>query len=149
MTRRCRQSVPLACPSRYAAGHMMILLVVLLPLLCRADTVTRDAEGRYQATYKQRRVATNYAFVVDSRLDAIEAEYWRIRRDAKAGPSPSASLEARVAAAIKSLEARGAWVEKGRLQHHKVEPESGIIDGRTFIDNVKALCAFLQVTHER
>ncbi len=119
---------------------------------------TRDAEGRHQLTYEQKRLATNYVFVVDSRLDAIEAEYRRIRRDATVGAgggqgtaraSPSASLAARVAAVIKSIDARGAWVEKGRLRHHKVEPESGIIDSRTFIDNVKVLCAFLRVTDER
>jgi hypothetical protein len=119
---------------------------------------TRGPEGRHQLTYEQRRLATNYAFIVDSRLDAIEAEYRHIRRDGTveacggqgtAQALPSTSLETRVAAVIKSIDARGAWVEKGRLRHHKVQPESGIIDSRTFIDNVEVLCAFLQVTHER
>jgi hypothetical protein len=119
---------------------------------------TRDAEGRHQPTYEQERLATNYAFVVDSRLDAIEAEYRHIRRDTTAGAdsgqgvtwaSSSASLEARVAAIVKSMDVRGAWVEQGRLRHHHVEPPSGIIDGRTFIDNVGTLCAFLRAEHDR
>jgi hypothetical protein len=118
---------------------------------------TRDAQGRHQPTYKQERLATNYAFIVDSRLDAVEAEYRRIIRgttgEADGGQdmhqaSPSTNLEARVTEIIKSMDARGAWVERGPLKHHKVEPESGIIDSQTFIDNVTTLCTFLRATDE-
>ncbi len=118
---------------------------------------TRDAEGRHQPTYEQERLATNYAFVVDSRLDAIEAEYQHIRQSMTSDENdgytartpPPASLEERVAAVIKGMDVRGAWVEKGRLRHHNIEPTSGIIDSRTFIDNVGTLCAFLRVEHDR
>jgi hypothetical protein len=122
------------------------------------EPVPRALEYLRRSMLSDGRLATNYAFIVDSRLDAIEAEYRHIRRDGTveacggqgtAQALPSTSLETRVAAVIKSIDARGAWVEKGRLRHHKVQPESGIIDSRTFIDNVEVLCAFLQVTHER
>ena len=115
---------------------------------------TRDAEGRHQPTYEPEQLATNYAFVVDSRVEAIEAEYQRIRRSATGDDRqsviqtpPFADLEERAAAIIKSMDKRGAWVEKGRLRHHDVEPPSGIIDSQTFIDNVTTLCAFLRAEH--
>jgi hypothetical protein len=119
---------------------------------------TRDAEGRHQPTYERKRLATNYAFVVDSRLEAIEAEYQRIRQsrtgEDDGGPPAvqtpaSAGLEERVAIIIQSMDVRGAWVEKGRLRHHDVEPQSGVIDSQTFIDNVKTLCTFLRAEHDR
>ncbi len=44
---------------------------------------------------------------------------------------------------IDGLDGRGAWVEKGRLRFHKVEPEPGVINCRTFADNVKTLARFL------
>ncbi len=119
---------------------------------------TRDAEGHHQPTYERERLATNYAFVVESRLDAIEAEYRRLRQSATREDDsapytvqrpPAANLEERVAAIIKGMDVRGAWVEKGRLRPHNIESPSGVIDSRTFIDNVGTLCAFLRAEHDR
>ena len=41
------------------------------------------------------------------------------------------------------MDGRGAWIERGKLRYHKIEPESGIIDCRTFAENVKTLCLYL------
>jgi hypothetical protein len=103
----------------------------------------RDRDGRYQLTYERKQLPDHYAFVVGSRLDAIEAEY---RRLAENGPSakPSPPTIEAVRRIMESVDERGAWVEKGRLRHHKLEPKSGIIDSQTFITNVETLCAFLQ-----
>ena len=43
-------------------------------------------------------------------------------------------------------DARGAWVEKGRLRHHDVEPEGGVIDSRTFVRNVRVLCEVVKAS---
>jgi hypothetical protein len=107
---------------------------------------------KYELTYSSEDMPTHYGFIVGSRLDSIEAQY---RRQLQAEPSVeqeqrtegtsrhSPAFVARVRAVIDSMDERGAWVEQGRLRYHKVEPESGIIDCRTFVDNVRTLCRFL------
>ncbi len=114
---------------------------------------TRDADGRHQPTYRAERLATNYQFIVDSRLDAIEAQYRRLTDDSASQPSHYPSrrqtesareLANRAARIIEGMDARGAWVERGRLEHHRLAPESGIIRCQTFIDNVAALCEFMR-----
>lgn len=106
---------------------------------------TRDADGRHRLIYTPERLATHYAFVVDSRLAAIEAEYQRLREGT---PEPEREtggrLHARIAAIIGDLDERGAWVDDGRLSHHKIRPESGVIDSQRFTDHVRMLCDFLQ-----
>ena len=109
---------------------------------------------RYDLTYSSNDLPTHYAFIIDSRLDSIKAEY---RRLLKTGPASlnaqetektqrlSPTLKAQARNVISSMDERGAWVERGRLRHHKVEPESGIIDCRTFVNNVRTLCGFLTV----
>jgi hypothetical protein len=100
---------------------------------------TRDAEGRHVLTYEQEQLATHYAFIVESRLDAIEASFKRVRDGSAADTSrlagaaegnASPNLTNRVAAILSALDARGAWVEEGRLLHHGTVPASGIIDIR-------------------
>jgi hypothetical protein len=113
---------------------------------------TRGADGQHEMTYSSDRLATNYGFLVESRLDAIEAEYRRLlSTDPKewnrpgvgdVPPIPS-ELAERARAVIAGLDGRGAWVERGRLRHHRVEPASGIIDSGTFAENVKVLARFL------
>jgi hypothetical protein len=113
---------------------------------------TRGPDGKHEMTYGRDRLATNYGFLVDSRLDAIEAEYHRLlsagpedrdRAGAGAVPPMPSELADRARAVIAGLDARGAWVERGRLTHHKLEPASGIIDSGTFAENVKVLARFL------
>ena len=55
-------------------------------------------------------------------------------------PTKDMAREAMFAA----LDARGAWVEPGRLKSDPGAPKSaGVIQSRTFIDNVRILCRFL------
>jgi hypothetical protein len=105
----------------------------------------RDGQRKHRPTYDDGKLASGYAYVVNSRLDRIEAEYARARdgKPPRAGTvSPNGTERAR--AVISAMDARGAWVSRGRLRHHGVEPESGLIDGRTFVRNVKVLCDALR-----
>ncbi len=108
---------------------------------------TRD----YKLTYSSDDMPTHYKFIWESRLDAIEAEYRRLlAADAGAlavsDKAKTARLAAQAAAAIKGLDDRGAWVERGMIRFHKVEPPSGVIKCQTFADNVQVLSEFLVAT---
>ncbi|MBA3315360.1 MAG: hypothetical protein M3552_06835 [Planctomycetota bacterium] len=101
-------------------------------------------------TYDDDRLATGYGYIVDSRLDELDAMY----QSAKAGHSdstagaedaPDAAIVRRI---IDSLDERGAWVESGRLRHHKVEPIGGVINGATYSTNVAALARYLKTYNE-
>jgi hypothetical protein len=101
-------------------------------------------------TYDDSRVAAGYAYIVDSHLDAIDAEYQRLLKlqpdelnppDEKGKVTRDLAEKARKA--IDSLDGRGAWVEKGVLRHHKIEPRDGVIDCQTFADNVRTLARFV------
>jgi len=109
---------------------------------------TRD----YKITYNSDDVPTHYSFIVESRLDSIETKYNLLLKteptdkgklSGKKTERLSPKLAAEVRKIIDSMDERGAWVQRGRLRSHKVEPESGIIDSRTFISNVRTLCSFL------
>lgn len=122
----------------------------------------RGRDRRHRLTYSRDRLPTHYAFVVASRLDAIEAAYGRLakgaggpatrpaghRRDGRAAEAPklTPALAAKVRAILDGLDERGAWVERGRLRAHKVEPESGVIRSQTFVSNVRTLCLYLKAT---
>ena len=98
---------------------------------------------RYFLTYDDSRVPNHYSFHRESRLDAIEAEYKRLlasRPDLPTDPPKVAAVDE----ILSTMDARGAWVERGRLPHHKLEPASGIIQCQTFIDNVRTLSAWLR-----
>ena len=106
----------------------------------------RGPDGKHRMTYDDARVASGYAYIVESRLTRIEREYQRVstKRPAPArsrGGEPTAEQWAQARKVIDAIDARGAWVERGRLRHHEVEPEAGIIQSATFVQNAKALCA--------
>jgi hypothetical protein len=112
---------------------------------------TRDKDGRHVMTYENKNLATNYAFIIDSVLDEIEARYRRLN-DAPWSPGlaqvsdiekVSPQLAADAQAIISAMDRRGAWVERGVLAHHKLQPESGVIDCATFAKNIRTLCRFL------
>jgi hypothetical protein len=105
---------------------------------------TRD----YELTYDSGDMPTHYKFIWESRLDAIEAEYQRLRATdpsrLSAQPPPAVrDLAAPVRAVLAGMDARGAWVERRPLRFHGVEPPSGAIRCETFANNVKTLCRFL------
>ena len=108
----------------------------------------------HHLTYSSDNLAEHYSFIVDSRLDALEAECQRLRKlgHAELGPTGPAKAEpltpalaAQAGKVIAQMDPRGAWVEKGGMKlRSKKEPPSGIIDCRTFADNVRILCRFIQ-----
>jgi len=106
---------------------------------------------KYELTYTSDDVPTHYGFLWVSRLDSIEAEHRRLA--ASKGVTPTARekpdltrLAAQAGTVIKGLDGRGAWVERGSLRFHKVEPPSGVIKCQTFADNVKLVSQFLMAS---
>jgi hypothetical protein len=109
---------------------------------------TRD----YRLTYDGSDAPRHYGFVVESRLDAIEAELRRLRdaapgdrnRDKPARPAAGAALAARVRSIIDGMDSRGAWLEPGRLKiQENAAPGSRVIRSSTFVENVRTLCRFI------
>ena len=98
---------------------------------------------RYFLTYDDSRVPNHYSFHRESRLDAIEAEYKRLLANRPDLPTDPPK-DAEVGQILSAMDARGAWVERGRLPHHKLEPASGIIQCQTFIDNIRTLSGWLR-----
>ena len=107
---------------------------------------------QYELTYSDEDMPTHYAFITKSWLDSIEAEYHRLLRTTPSDLQTqgggktqrlSPALVAQVRTIIDSMDERGAWVERGQLRRHKIEPKSGIIDCRTFVNNIGTLCQFL------
>jgi hypothetical protein len=109
---------------------------------------TRD----YQITYNGDDVPDHYGFRFPSRLDAIAAEYSRLRSRA-APPEGEArpgkvtpDLEAAVRAIIAGQDRRGAWTEPGTVRDpagRKTAPGGGIIQSETFLKNMQTLSEFL------
>ena len=102
----------------------------------------------YELTYAGDDLPTHYGFLWESRLQAIEAEYRRLATTPGAPPAAKAppdlaELAARAIQVVEALDGRGAWVERGTLRFHKIEPPSGIIRCQTFADHVKLLSQFL------
>ncbi len=104
---------------------------------------------QYELTYESNDLPEHYGFLWESRLKGIEGEYNKLKDArpeglAKAEKPDRQALRAKARAAIDSLDERGAWVEKGRLRFHRIEPASGVINCQTFADNVRTLCMFLK-----
>ena len=111
---------------------------------------TRD----YKLTYSSDDMPTHYGFITSSGLDKIEAEFEalkamdpaELKRSLKKSPAGPVTefLRKEVRAAIDRMDERGAWVEDDRLRYHgDDDPTTRIIDCRTFIKNVRLLCAYL------
>ncbi len=106
----------------------------------------------YQLTDSSADMPTHYAFIVSSRLDRIEADYKKARergaslpgtREAER-PKMSAALAQSARAAIDGLDARGAWVQEGRLRNFGSGDDTReVIDSRTFIENLQTLARFV------
>lgn len=115
-------------------------------------------EGKHQPTYSDKQITTGYGYIVSSKLDRIERDYQQLLKqpeqlivstpEKKHVGKFNADQLARVKQVIAALDERGAWVEQGRLPHHKLEPESGIIASETFAKNVALLCDYLRSEQE-
>jgi hypothetical protein len=107
----------------------------------------------YNLTYSDADLPDHYAFQVESWLGAIEQEHQRVL---KATPSALAKEPLRLVTAaapvsaqqvkktIDAMDTRGAWVEQGKLKHHKIVPASGVISCQSFVSNMQRLCRYLQ-----
>ncbi|HUW62648.1 MAG TPA: exo-alpha-sialidase [Candidatus Bathyarchaeia archaeon] len=107
----------------------------------------------YEMTYSDDDTPTHYGFKTSWRLDTVEADYRAAReglprpsrRHAADSPTRPRSVPAEEAkAVIGALDARGAWVEQGRLRYHgEDDPAREVIDSQTFIHNVETLASFI------
>ncbi len=110
----------------------------------------------YRLTYSDADMPTHYAFVVGSKLESIEREFLKVRSTPKEKLDPpraqpaykmNSSLAKKARAAIDSLDGRGAWVEKGKLDYHGSDDDTReIIASRTFAANLRALSQFIAAT---
>lgn len=113
----------------------------------------------YELTGSDRDMPTHYAFKVSSKLDRIEDELKKLRErpwkplDIEPYPhrGPKPDLNDRLAkeakAAIESLDARGAWVEPGKMRTHR-DPDrtQPVIDSRTFAERIRLLARYVAAT---
>lgn len=109
----------------------------------------------YELTYADDDIPTHYAFTVTSGLERLERDLKKLRdrptdqlevRDDDQQPRPSrltAELRQSAALAINSLDARGAWVEPGRLRTYADSPVEQVISSGTFIKNLEILAQFV------
>ena len=127
---------------RRGVQHLAVLIVTWYDEHGKVLFFYRQGK-QYFLTYDDSRVPNHYSFHRESRLDAIEAEYKRLlanRPDLPTDPPKFAAVDK----ILSAMDARGAWVERGRLPHHKLEPASGIIQCQTFIDNIRTLSGWLR-----
>ncbi len=96
--------------------------------------------AEYTLTYASDDVPTHYAFEVPDQTEAIRREY--------ESPAPRSAepgnIKEQVQRIIQTQDARGAWVEDGRLRHHGPDdPTRRVIRSATFNRNVETLSTFL------
>lgn len=114
----------------------------------------RDKDRRHQLTSDDKNLPDHYGWVIDNKLNGIEKQYTKAVQTIAKGGADSSVLydgkgkpsETAVKAVINAMDARGAWVEKSLLKHHKTEPKSGVIDCKTFAKNVEVLSRYLRAT---
>jgi hypothetical protein len=106
----------------------------------------------YFLTYSPDHLPTHYGFIVDSRLDDLEAEYRRLLTD---GFDPSDQPVRNVPYSmdipwlarqvIDAADEDGLWVTKGRMEGFgKVVPRTGLLESATFIRNISILCDYIR-----
>jgi PelA/Pel-15E family pectate lyase len=115
---------------------------------------TRD----YVLTYDDTDMPTHYAFKIADGTAAIARDYEVLKNlspdelKSRNGPEPpkvSDALRAEIRTIIAAQDARGRWIEGGRLRHHGPEDSTTkVIRTATFIRNVETLSRYLQATRE-
>ncbi len=108
----------------------------------------------YELTYDDGDMPTHYAFKVRDDTDAIAREFERVKNlsvlDLKKNPTipprVTDALRKEVSAIIAAQDARGRWIEEGRLRYHGPnDPTTRVIRSATFADHVETLCRFITV----
>jgi hypothetical protein len=105
---------------------------------------------KYELTYSDSDMPTHYGFKVSSKLDRLEQDYRRALSQDAAQLKPrhrhvtpvkrSDGLQNRANTAGQALDARGAWIETGRMRHQNDSLE--VIEMRTFVSNLEILAQF-------
>lgn len=108
---------------------------------------------QYELTYSSGDMPTHYSFIVSSNLDRIESELDKVRRARRdqlwiakpaSVPKRSRKLDRRVERVMEALDARGAWVEAGKLRYHgDNDPTREVIRSQTFVDHLLTLAEWL------
>jgi hypothetical protein len=108
--------------------------------------VTRE----YQLTYEDGDLPSHYSFKVSDQTDKIAAEYERLRKIPKEPlqtekETRSAPAQVEVKEIIAALDARGRWVERGKLRYHGPNDDtSEVIRSAIFIRNMEKLSNYLR-----
>ena len=109
---------------------------------------------QYELVYTADDVPTHYAFIIDSRVASLRSEYEKLAATdpARLKPTPqpeklelSSAVTSGARRVIDALDARGAWVEDGRLRANG-QPQNNVnrvITSQTFIRNLDALSRFV------
>jgi len=109
-------------------------------------------------THDGRNASSNYGWVWDSELDAIEAAHDTILKDGRPVFPPTEKekwnlppSDDEVTQILSALNAEGAWVEKDGdrgiirdAEGKKQSPALGVVHSDTFVQNVRALAAWLK-----
>ncbi len=112
---------------------------------------TRD----YTLTHDDANMPTHYSFKVTDDTDAIAREYELVKnrppgeKKKSTAPPPKATVNllAEVKSVIAAQDARGRWVEAGRLRTHGAnDPAPRVIRSATFNRNVETLSRYLAAT---
>jgi hypothetical protein len=109
---------------------------------------------QYELVYTSDDLPTHYAFIVGANVGRLREEYQKLvaTDPARLKPQPqtpknelSESLTASARRAIDSLDARGAWVEAGRLRANTQTPNevSRVVTTQGFIRNLDTLSRYI------
>lgn len=112
----------------------------------------------FELTYSDKKASSNYGWVWDSELDALQATGSKITRgEAVVFPRTekerwsSPPTEQDIATILREMKADGSWTatddERGVMRDasgKKTKPEGGVIYSLDFVQNVKALSAWLK-----
>ena len=102
---------------------------------------------KYDLTYFSDDLPTHYGFIVESRLDEIEARYTQLINHGPAARERApdrAELAQQVGAIIDGMDDRGAWIDKRSMKGFRKASPEGVIQSETFINNVKKLCQYVE-----
>ncbi len=112
----------------------------------------------YQLTYSDSDMPTHYGFQVGSGLESIERDYERLKSGGDSrrlrGWRPTASsgssrLRREAAEAIAAMDARGAWIESGRLRTYDEDNVNRVITMKTFLNRIRTLSRLAGSTGDR
>ncbi len=113
---------------------------------------------KYELTYKDDDMPTHYGFKVGQKLDQIAKEYERLiklspnelkKKKPSERPKVTDALIAQVESVLKSMDADGRWVDKGKLKSQGADDTTAqIINVATFNRNVAVLSRYLAATRK-